>query len=137
VLATAAELIAEQDPTRLDNMIFSLGPLVLVGMAAKVKKIARLGRKWKARDIQDSMFERGCEGVARLINKHVGGEVVRILPKEKPRLGSFRGKNWRWFHHEVVVKNGRVYDITTGHQGLEIAEYKKLWGHPEEINFGF
>jgi hypothetical protein len=63
--------------------------------------------------------------------------VVRILPKDTPRLGAFRGQNWKWAHHEVVVRNGRVYDITTGHQSLEIAEYKKLWMHSDDINFGF
>ncbi len=136
ILSTAAELIAEQDPTRLQNLVFSLGPLLLVGMV-RVGKIARLGKKWKPRSITDAVCEIGCEGIARQINKHVGGEIIRILPKDTPRLGAFRGQNWRWAHHEVVVRNGRVYDITTGHQGLEIAEYKKLWAHSNDINFGF
>src|SRR5262245_4385515 len=35
-----------------------------------------------------------------------------------------------WAYHEVVVKDGRVYDAFTGHQGLPIAEYKALWDTP-------
>jgi hypothetical protein len=67
----------------------------------------------------------------------VGGNIVRITPKNARYLGGFRGKTWNWGHHEVVVRDGRVYDITTGHQGLSIAEYKKLWQYPDGINFGF
>jgi hypothetical protein len=136
VLATAAELIAEQDPTRLDNMIFSLGPLAIVGMV-KLKKIARLGKKWKARDIKDEVFAEGCDRIARMIQKQIGGEIVRFKPKTQRVLGPFRGKNWSWGFHEVVVKNGRIYDLSTGHQGLSIDEYKRLWGDADDINFGF
>lgn len=42
-----------------------------------------------------------------------------------------------WFHHEVVVGNGRVYDAFTGHGGVPIDEYKALWEFPDAINFGF
>ena len=65
------------------------------------------------------------------------GEVVRITPKDAPMLGGFRGKNWGWNHHEVVVKEGRVYDLTTGHKGLPASEYKSLWQYGDSINFGF
>lgn len=81
--------------------------------------------------------ERGCENVARQIQEHIGGNVVRIAPRDTPALGGFRGKNWGWGHHEVVVKDGRVFDVTTGHQGLPIPEYKQLWQYPDAINFGF
>lgn len=136
VLSAAAELIAEQDPTRLHNLAFSLGPLLLVGMV-KVGKVVRLGRRWKPRAITDAVCELGYESVALQIRKHVGGEIVRIKPKNAPHLGAFRSKNWRWAYHEVVVKDGRVYDITTGYQGLTVAEYKQLWEHASHIDFGF
>ncbi len=42
-----------------------------------------------------------------------------------------------WRHHEVVIKDGKVYDAFTGHDGLSIAEYKNLWNHGDLINFGF
>jgi hypothetical protein len=79
----------------------------------------------------------GCENVARQIHRHVGGDIVRITPKNAPSLGAFRGKSWGWAHHEVVVRDGRVFDLTTGHQGLPITEYKQLWQYPDGINFGF
>jgi hypothetical protein len=136
ILSTAAELIAEQDPTRLDNLIFSIGPLAIVGMV-RVGRVVRIGRKWKARAIADAACEVGCENVARQIQRHVGGDIVRITPRNAPALGGFRGKSWNWVHHEVVVRDGRVYDLTTGHHGLPIAEYKALWQYPDSINFGF
>jgi len=97
----------------------------------------RLGPRWKARDITDAACESGCEGVARQIQKHIGGDIRHIRPQEAPKLGAFRGKNWKWDYHEVVVKDGRVYDITTGHEGLPIAEYKQLWQYSDAIDFGF
>jgi hypothetical protein len=138
VLSLAGELIAEQDPSRLHNLIFSLGPLLLVGML-RVGKVVRIGRLWKARAITEAVCENGCEAVARQITRHIGGKIVRIEPKAKTIrfLGAFREKNWAWGYHEVVVKDGRVYDLTTGHQGLSIAEYKQLWRDADAINFGF
>lgn len=136
ILSTAGELIAEQDPTRLDNILFSIGPLAVVGML-KVGRVLRVGRKWRPRAITDEMCRNGCENVAKQIHRHVGGNIVRIMPKNARYLGGFRGKTWDWGYHEVVVRDGRVYDITTGHQGLPIAEYKQLWQYPDGINFGF
>ena len=59
------------------------------------------------------------------------------MPKEAPALGGFRGKNWGWAYHEVVVEAGRVFDLTTGHLGASIEEYTALCEFPEAINFGF
>lgn len=39
--------------------------------------------------------------------------------------------------HEVVVKDGRVYDAFTGGKGASVAEYKGLWEFSDHINFGF
>ncbi|WP_437814639.1 RHS repeat domain-containing protein [Sorangium sp. So ce1078] len=97
----------------------------------------RIGPQWKARNIADAVCERGCESIARQIQKQIGGDVVRITPKDTPGLGAFRGKNWGWSHHEVVVKDGRVYDLTTGHEGMTIPEYKMLWEFSNDVNFGF
>ena len=46
-------------------------------------------------------------------------------------------KNLGWGHHEIVVKDGRVYDAFTGHQGMATDEYKSLWEYADAINFGF
>ncbi|NJL73005.1 MAG: hypothetical protein HC888_16380 [Candidatus Competibacteraceae bacterium] len=48
-----------------------------------------------------------------------------------------RGKGWGWVHHDVVVRDGRVYDAFTGHEGMPISEYKALWTYADHINFGF
>jgi hypothetical protein len=63
--------------------------------------------------------------------------VKTIVPKTDPTLGAYRGKNWEWSFHEVVVKDGRIYDAFTGGQGLPISEYKALWEFSDYINFGF
>jgi Domain of unknown function (DUF4157) len=46
VLTTAGKLIAEQDPTRFDNLIFSVGPFALAGVlkAGKLAKLGKLGK---------------------------------------------------------------------------------------------
>ena len=98
----------------------------------------RVGRRWRARSIDDATCASGCEGVARQIHRHIGGDVHRITPGGRaPQLGGYRGGNMGWSHHEVVVRDGRVYDAFTGHRGLPIGEYKALWEFPEAINFGF
>jgi hypothetical protein len=79
----------------------------------------------------------GCEENARQIQKQIGGTVARITPKVDPALGGYREKDWGWAHHDVVVKDGRVYDAFTGGNGATIDEYKSLWQYPDWINFGF
>lgn len=98
----------------------------------------RITERWTPRDVTDPKFANGCESVARQIEKQIGGEVKRILPKaDGLQLGPHRGHSPGWYHHEVVVKDGRVYDLFTGHEGLLIAEYKKLWEYADSIHFGF
>lgn len=108
----------------------------LVAMARPV----RITERWTPRDITDPRFSAGCEDVARQIEKLIGGEVKRIAPltgEGSAMLGSYRGHSPGWFHHEVVVRDGRVYDLFTGHNGLSIVEYKKLWECADYIRFGF
>ncbi len=83
----------------------------------------------------------GCEDVASKIQKTIGGDVHRIKPSSNlpgnPTLGPRSGKNTEWFHHEVVVKDGRVYDAMTGPEGLSIKEFKSQWEYSDVIDFGF
>lgn len=46
VLSTAAMLIAEQDPTRLENLVFSMGPFAIAGVTrlGRLQKMAKLGQ---------------------------------------------------------------------------------------------
>jgi hypothetical protein len=101
-----------------------------------------IGRKWRARAFNDPRCRSGCEYVAEQIRQIVGGETKTILPKGgAPFLGGIGGGgkwyNEDWAYHTVVVKGGRVYDAFTGHQGLSIGAYKRLWRYAEAIDFGF
>ncbi len=42
-----------------------------------------------------------------------------------------------WHYHEVVVEGGRVYDPFTGHAGVPLDEYKRLWIYADDLDFGF
>ncbi len=89
---------------------------------------------WPKQDPQRS----NCEQVAREIQQRIGGEIHRITPKEAIYLPeSANNQGDTWFYHEVVVKNGRVYDGTTGPKGMSIADYKALFNDPDWVNWGF
>jgi hypothetical protein len=82
--------------------------------------------------------------MARRIQNHVGGEIRRIKPiapagvdPETLFLGAYRGHNPGWHYHEVVVTADKVYDPFTGHEGLEIEQYKALWECAGALDFGF
>ncbi|WP_187345694.1 hypothetical protein [Sorangium cellulosum] len=116
------EGLSQNDPGRIADglmMAASAGASFGEGLGAgpRAGGGVRIGPQWKPRKIADAACENGCESVARQIQKYIGGEVVRITPKDTPGLGAFRGKNWGWSHHEVVVKDGRVCDLTTGCEG--------------------
>jgi hypothetical protein len=125
-----------------------VAPAIRINLINKVPKVRatkkakstgiKVSKNWKPRDIADPACARGCERVARQIQKHVGGAVHRIKPGiDAPGLGRYRGKNLSWTYHEVVVKDGRVFDAFTGRQGLPISEYKVLWEYPDALDFGF
>lgn len=42
-----------------------------------------------------------------------------------------------WATHDVVLKDGMVYDALTGPEGLPTDAYKALWEYSDVINFGF
>lgn len=57
-----------------------------------------------------------------------------------PNLGPYRGASPGcpgWGVHEVVVKDGRVYDGFNGASGETIAEFKAQWTCSDAIDFGF
>ena len=111
-----------------------------------------LGEDWTPTvyDPNDPTTHSGCEWVAREIHNTLGGDatIVRIQSDSNteidqyPLEGSYRGHATGWFGHEVVVKDGRVYDNYTGRHGLPIDEYKELWkpfppATDHHIEFGF
>ncbi len=80
----------------------------------------------------------GCEKVAIKIRNAIGGDIYRITPAMGVFLPPLNGTTTYWDIHEVVVKDGRVYDAFTGPEGMTIAEYKQSWGeYSDVINFGF
>ena len=101
------------------------------------KKAEGLSRWPTVRDIKNESCRSGCEKVAGQIQRITGGEIHRIEPAQGYGLGAYRGKNWGWSHHEVVVKDGRVFDVTTGRSGVPIQDYKRLWENRDAIKFGF
>lgn len=81
----------------------------------------------------------GCEDITRMIHSAIGGTIYRI--KTKAGYGAFLperdGIVTGWSYHDVVVKNGRVYDAMTGANGLAIDEFKRRWKHASIIDFNF
>ncbi|NTX11735.1 hypothetical protein HUA76_13120 [Myxococcus sp. CA056] len=100
-------------------------------------KAIRVSRRWQARDVTDPCFRNGCGSVAQQIKDQIGGKVVEITPTMSTWMGAYRGHDPRWAFHKVVVKDGRVYDLFTGHKGLPVEEYKALWSYRDTLNFGF
>jgi len=80
-----------------------------------------------------------CESVAREIQRQSGGEMLRITPKEGDYLGDSTNHIGRqpWSYHVVVVKDGRVFDGTTGPQGMLIADYKAMFKFAVDLSWGF
>jgi hypothetical protein len=99
----------------------------------------RIGPRWPARDINDPVCRVGCERVAGQIEKLIGGEIEQINPglPGARYLGKYRTVDLKWTFHQVVVKNGRVYDAFTGYLGASISEYKAFWENADVIDFGF
>ncbi|MEU7825493.1 polymorphic toxin-type HINT domain-containing protein [Catellatospora sp. NPDC049133] len=84
-----------------------------------------------------------CYKCALKIQKKLGGgEIVYIKPKQGSFLGtSTHNPDGDWTHHYVVVKDGRVYDGTTGKNGLTPDQFKAQWNgkfdYRDNIDFGF
>ncbi|MXM67636.1 chemotaxis protein, partial [Streptomyces sp. HUCO-GS316] len=90
------------------------------------------------RDVSEIPDSFGCEACAQKIKRSLGGgKLVTIKPTEELILPKYRGKDAGWYHHVVVVYNGRVYDAWTGRGGETIAEYKAQWTRADKIDFGF
>lgn len=96
-----------------------------------------LGPDWEPRPVEEICGSFGCEAVARDIQNRIGGDIFRISAPPGITMGKYRGVDTLWAHHEVVVRDGRVYDAFTDRKGLPVEEYKALWKDmfPEEFPF--
>jgi RHS repeat-associated protein len=121
-----------------------LGP----GAAAADRGFPHIGGEpWKAFEPGSSACQTGCEDVARLIQQAIGGDqkVIkgpgRYLGRVMNSAGKFvnpagdRALGWNF--HQVVVKDGKVYDALTGPNGLATSLYKQLWEFGDVLDFGF
>ncbi|MEU5869739.1 RHS repeat-associated core domain-containing protein [Nonomuraea sp. NPDC047529] len=78
-----------------------------------------------------------CKECADKIQDMIGGEQKQIT-SPYPWLGpSKHDPNGTWNNHWVVEKDGRIYDGTTGPNGLDKETYKKQWEYHGDIDFGF
>lgn len=102
---------------------------------SEAKKVSKLNN-WKPLDIMDPDNWNGCEKCARYIRRQIGGDIYRI-EANAPALGKYRDKNTGWAHHDVVVKDGRVYDAFGPAEGVPIDKFKDLFEYSDVINFGF
>jgi hypothetical protein len=82
----------------------------------------------------------GCDEWAHGFQKQNGGEVKTFGESGGfLSLGEYALKPDEvvWFHHTVVVKDGKVYDEFTGSSGISVKEWKQLWKYGDSIDFGF
>ncbi len=100
------------------------------GGAAALSKLK--GVKW-------GYSPRGCEKVAAKIQRAIGGEIRTIEPgmPGAKSLGARSGTQTYWANHQVVLKEGRVYDAMTGPEGLSVKQFKAQWEYADAIDFGF
>ncbi|MFC9690939.1 LamG-like jellyroll fold domain-containing protein [Kribbella sp. NPDC056951] len=98
-----------------------------------------LGPKWKPQSDEKICGSSGCEEVARDIQRRIGGDIHRIESPIGPKgtLGRYRDEWTQWRHHDVVVRNGRVYDGFSDRRGVPIDKYKQLWKDLESGEFPF
>ncbi|MFD9946270.1 RHS repeat-associated core domain-containing protein [Nonomuraea sp. NPDC059023] len=109
---------------------------VLVHNAGPGRDCGDLGPDWKPADPDKICDSSGCEDVAKNIQRKIGGTRHRITDSDgAPFLGKYRGRDTGWGHHDVVVKNGRVYDAWTGRHGEPVDEYRGRWQYGDVLKF--
>ncbi|MGW1718187.1 SpvB/TcaC N-terminal domain-containing protein [Streptomyces sp. NPDC002156] len=95
-----------------------------------------LGESWTPKPASQVCGKGGCEDVADHIQSVIGGDIMRITDSlGAPYLGKYRGIDSKWSHHDVVVKDGRVFDATTGRLGEPIEQFKANFEYGEYLIF--
>jgi hypothetical protein len=87
----------------------------------------------------------GCDEWAATFAARNGGDIKTFvgpggkgLPMGPYRPGGPGAPelNESWFHHTVVVKDGKVYD-QWAREGVEVSKFKERFLYWEDIDFGF
>ncbi|GGN29959.1 hypothetical protein GCM10011578_066720 [Streptomyces fuscichromogenes] len=95
-----------------------------------------LGSDWVPQDPKNICESTGCEDVAVEIQQKIGGTRYRIEDSMgAPTLGKYRGEDTYWNYHEVVIKDGRVYDAWTGRTGELLDTYRGNWQYGQWLKF--
>ncbi|MGW3086718.1 polymorphic toxin-type HINT domain-containing protein [Streptomyces sp. NPDC001108] len=95
-----------------------------------------LGESWKPKPASQVCGTGGCEKVADHIQSVIGGDIMRITDRYgAPQLGKYRGIDSGWNYHDVVVKDGRVFDATTGRRGEPIDQYRANFEYGDDLVF--
>ena len=97
---------------------------------------ADLGPDWVPEDPNNICQSTGCEDVAKEIQQKIGGTRYRIEDQYgAPTLGKYRGEDTYWNYHEVVIKDGRVYDAWTPATGEPLDTYIGEWQYGKYLKF--
>ncbi|MCC9311876.1 hypothetical protein LN042_33260 [Kitasatospora sp. RB6PN24] len=92
--------------------------------------------KGKASNVCTISGSNGCEDVARSVQQSIGGTRMRITDRYgAPTLGKYRGQDSLWGHHDVVVKDDRVYDAWTGPGGEPMDVYRSQFEYGDDLVF--
>ncbi|WP_304944875.1 ricin-type beta-trefoil lectin domain protein [Streptacidiphilus sp. ASG 303] len=98
--------------------------------------VCDLGESWAPKKAEQVCGTGGCTEVAKQIQARIGGTVTRITDKYgAPWLGKFRGVDSQWQYHDVLVKDGRVFDATTNRYGEAIDEYRSHFEYGDDLMF--
>ncbi|WP_264349514.1 DUF6531 domain-containing protein [Streptomyces milbemycinicus] len=123
----------EPAPNHHGYVVSPLGSSDVLGLAPDCDD---LGEDWQTNPVETIPGSSGCEDVAREIQRRIGGERMRITDSMgAPQIGKYRGQDTFWGHHDVLVKNGRVYDSWTGRKGESMDEYLAHWEYGEYLRF--
>lgn len=145
--AVVSATLAVAGAANVATGIEGLSQALSTGGSAGSPKVA--GKEWKAHPVGSDAAKSGCVEAAAEIQKQIGGKISVIKPRFGRLLGGVReidggpfknpAENLRegWFNHNVVVKDGKVYDMLTGPAGQSISAYKARWEFADVIDFGF
>jgi hypothetical protein len=102
-----------------------------------------LGESWVPKPVAEVCGTNTCTQTAREIQSKIGGDVYRATDHFGAKsVGEIRDLNnpeaWYesgWAYHDVLIKDGRVFDATTGRYGLSFEEYRKKFRYGEYLDF--